>query len=121
MKKILLTSDGFVNPKISRRFLELAGKDTKDIKIFFIPTASRGEHEMSYVYESEKELLDLGILKEHIIWANSLEDIETKDYDVMYVCGGNTFYLLNEIRKAAFDKKIIDFVNIGKVYVGVSA
>jgi len=121
MKKLLLTSDGFVNPKIRQRFLELVGKNPKDIKVLFIPTASRGEHEMSYVYESEKELIETGIPKENTVWAQSLKNIKTADYDAMYVCGGNTFYLMNEIKKTGFDKKIIDFINSGKVYVGVSA
>lgn len=121
MERLLLTSDGFTNPNIGKRFLELVGKNSKDIKVLFIPTASRGEDEMSYVYESEKELIDLGILKENIIWAKDLSEANTNDMDVMYVCGGNTFYLLSEIRKTGFDKKIIDFVNSGKVYIGVSA
>lgn len=121
MKKILLTSDGFTNPNIGKRFLELLGKNPGETKILFVPTASQTEHEMSYVYESEKELIDLGISKENIVWPNTLENIETKNYDAMYVCGGNTFHLMNEIRKASFDKKIIDFINSGKVYVGVSA
>jgi dipeptidase E len=121
MKKLLLTSDGFKNPNIGKRFLELADKYPKDIKVLFIATASQTEEEMSYVYESEKELIDLGITREHIVWADSLENIETQDYDAMYVCGGNTFHLLNEVRKTGFDKKIVEFVNSGKLYVGVSA
>lgn len=121
MKKILLTSSGFTNQNIGKRFLELVGKSPKDIKVLFVPTASKTEHEMSYVYESEKELIDLGIPKENIVWANDLEGIKADDFNVMYVCGGNTFYLLDQIRKTGFDKKIIDFVNKSNVYVGVSA
>ena len=120
-KKLLLTSDGFANPNIGKRFLELIGKESKDVKVLFIPTASQAETEMSYVYESEKELIDLGVQKQNIFWARKLEDAKPENFDVMYVCGGNTFYLLNEIRKIGFDKKIIDFVNDEKVYVGVSA
>lgn len=97
------------------------GKNPKGIKVLFIPTAAQGEHEMPYVYKSEKELIDLGILEANIVWANNLETTETENYDAMYVCGGNTFFLMNEIRKTSFDKKIIDFVRSGRVYVGVSA
>lgn len=124
MKKLLLTSDGFANSKIGKRFLELIGKNPKDIKVIFIPTASETEEEVSYVYKSEKELTDLDIPKENIFWLN-MKNIplagEIQSYDVMYVCGGNTFHLLNEIRNTGFDKKIIEFINSDKIYVGVSA
>ena len=46
---------------------------------------------------------------------------DVSSYDVMYVCGGNTFYLLQEVRKNGFDKYIVDFINNGGLYVGVSA
>ena len=35
----------------------------------------------------------------------------------MYVCGGNTFYLMNKIRKNKFNEKILDYINKGKLYV----
>ena len=35
--------------------------------------------------------------------------------------GGNTFYLLDVIRKTGFDKIIVDFINKGKIYIGSSA
>jgi dipeptidase E len=106
MKKLLLTSDGFENHKIAEKFVELIAKDVDKAKIFFVPTAAYGEETMSYVYESEKELLDIGVLKENIIWAEDLQNTDLNDYDVIYVCGGNTFYLLNEIRNTGFDKKL---------------
>lgn len=40
MKKLLLTSAGFLNPKIGDEFLKLLSKNPKDIKVLFIPTAS---------------------------------------------------------------------------------
>lgn len=129
IKKLLLTSDGFVNPKIAQEFLVLVDKNPADIKVLFIPTAAehkfQNKEEMFYVKESEKELIaELGIKKEHIIWFD-IDSIAAagnlNNYDVMYVCGGNTFYLMHKFRVTGFDKKIIEFVNSGRVYVGVSA
>ncbi|PKM92451.1 MAG: hypothetical protein CVU81_00415 [Euryarchaeota archaeon HGW-Euryarchaeota-1] len=40
---------------------------------------------------------------------------------MIYVCGGNTFYLLNQVRETGFDKIITQFLDERKVYVGVSA
>ena len=121
MKKLLLTSDGFVNPKIGQEFLALVGKKPIDIKVLFVTTASRVEKEKFYVKGSEKELIELGLAKENILWVENLDNTEVEKYDVVYVCGGNTFYLMYEIRRTGFDKQIINFINSGKVYVGVSA
>lgn len=39
----------------------------------------------------------------------------------MYMLGGNTFYLLDIIRKTNFDIDIKNFINSGKIYVGSSS
>lgn len=124
MKKMLLTSAGFLNPKIGQKFLDLAGKPASEIKIIFVPTASKTEEENYYVEESKQELIDLGIKKENI----RILDINRKflyseipEFDVMYVCGGNMFYLLAKVREFDFEKVIKQFVDAGKIYVGVSA
>ena len=124
MKKLILTSNGFENPKIGKNFLDVFGKDPEEIKLLFIPIASRTEEELYYVEESRKELFDLGIKKENIKDYNldrEIDDEELNDFDSIYVCGGNTFYLLHILRENGFDKKIINMVNNGIVYVGVSA
>ena len=43
------------------------------------------------------------------------------DFDVVYVQGGSTFYLLNSIRKSGFDKVLKDLVPKGLYYIGASA
>ena len=125
MKKLLLTSDGFINPNIAIIFLELVNKNPKDIKVLFIPTASEFDGKsMTYLKDAEKELTGLGILKENVVWLNTknVAAINTLDYyDAIYVCGGNTFYLASELKRTSFDKKVIELVNSGSVYVGVSA
>ncbi|MBU1255392.1 Type 1 glutamine amidotransferase-like domain-containing protein [Patescibacteria group bacterium] len=39
----------------------------------------------------------------------------------MYVCGGNTYYILKRFRETGLDKIVIELVNQGKIYIGVSA
>ena len=70
MKKLLLTSAGFVNPKMREKFLKLVNKPASKIKVLFIPIASRTGEELHYVEKSRQELLDLGIAKENIIDVN---------------------------------------------------
>lgn len=122
--KLLLTSTGLVNQNIKNQFLQIIDKPVSQIKIIFIPTAARSEEELKYVNESKKELLDLGIFKNNIKTLNLDNPVsfqEVKDFDVIYVCGGNTFYLLKKVRETGFDKVIIEFAKTDKLYLGVSA
>lgn len=124
MTKLLLTSTGLANQNITNQFLQIIDKPVSQIKIIFVPTASRSEEELKYVAESNKELLDLGILENNIKTLNldklvSFQDVD--GFDVIYVCGGNTFYLLKKVRETGFDKVIIEFAKTDKLYFGVSA
>ena len=117
--KLLLTSAGFLNKEVSDTFLSLLNKPAGQIHIIFIPTASRTEHELRYVEESRQELVDLGIT--NITTLNldrkvTAEEINTAD--AIYVCGGNTFYLLQKIRESGLDQLLPSF---GGLYIGVSA
>ena len=124
MAKLFLTSSGLSNQKITNEFLELFDKKPREIKILFVPTASRTEEERVYVDKSKNQLLDVGILSENIKTLEIDHQIsmkEVEDFDVLYVCGGNTFYLLHQIKKYNFDQIIKQFLKTGKVYFGVSA
>jgi len=124
MTKLLLTSTGLANQNIKNHFLQIIDKPISQVKIIFVPTASRSEEELKYVNDSKKELLDLGIPENNIKTLNldkpvSFQDVE--GFDIIYVCGGNTFYLLKKVRETGFDKVIIEFTKTGKLYFGVSA
>ena len=124
MTKLLLTSTGLANQNITHQFLQIIDKPVSQIKIIFVPTASRSEEELKYVNESKKELLDLGIPENNIKTLNldkSVSFNEVENFDVIYVCGGNTFYLLKKVRETGFDKVIIEFAKTDKLYFGVSA
>ncbi len=124
MKKLILTSAGLANPKITEAFLKLADKSASEIKLIFIPTASRTKEELHYVNISKKELVELGIKRKNIKTFNLDRKIsygDVADFDVIYVCGGNTFYLLKKVRENGFDGVIRKFVENGGIYFGVSA
>ena len=124
MKKLLLTSGGLGNPKIGEKVLGLVDKPASEIKVLFIPTASRSEEDILYIDKSRKELINLGILDENINSFNldrELTDEEKNNSDAVYVCGGNTFYLLHKVRESGFDEVLKRLIDKGVVYVGVSA
>ena len=64
-------------------------------------------------------ILDSNIHEINLDIASSFDKF--MNYDLIYVCGGNTFYLLKKVRETGFDKIIVDFVKRNKLYFGVSA
>ena len=121
--KLFLTSAG-LPPETTPYFLELLEKDPKGIKLCFIPTASDLEEDKNYVEKDRKRLFELGfdimevdIKKED---ENSLKE-KFKDVEIVYVEGGNTFYLLKYIRESGFLNALKPFLEKGGIYVGVSA
>ena len=120
--KLLLTSTGLTHPEITKSLLDLLGKSPNQTKIGFVPVAAITDDEKLYVEESKIELSKLGI-KEIIDIINfSKSDREIcQSLDALYVCGGNTFHLMNEINKSNFGEVIKEFVAAGKLYIGISS
>ena len=123
MKNIFLTSCGIINDRIKNEFYKTLTKSIESLKVLYITTASDGEpnDDKSWMDEEFKTILDLGILKENITESKIGNPINTNDYDIMYMMGGNTFYLLDIIRRTHFDIDIKSFINSGKIYIGSSA
>jgi len=121
--KLVLTSDGFSNKKIFDEFVKLVGKPADEIKIIFIPTAADGAKSFDR-NTSKNELIKQGIPKNNIKTLeldHKIKYSEVKDFDVIAVEGGNTYYLLYMVRESGFDKIIKQFVKEDKVYLGFSA
>ena len=119
--KLLLTSTGLTHPDIVKAFFGLVGKPPEKIKVAFVPTAAITSEESNYVLESKTELVDLGIKDVINIDLKTTPERDVLSCDVMYACGGNTFHLLNEVRRYRFDEIIRKFINLDKLYLGVSA
>lgn len=119
--KLLLTSTGLTHPEITNTFLELLDKTPSESKVGFVPVAAVTEDEKLYVEESKIELSKLGI--KEIIDINFKEKDQNicPSLDALYVCGGNTFHLMNEINKSNFAEVIKQFINSDKLFLGVSA
>lgn len=123
--KLLLTSSGLDNGKVRKKFLEVLGKNIQNKNVLFI-FGTKNKEELFYVTESKKELIDLGILKKNIIDANinkkiDITKLEKVSFDLIYFCGGNTYYLLDRIKKLKLDKLIKNLFDKGALYLGVSA
>ena len=121
--RLILTSSGIETIRLKNEFIKLLNKDILGSKILIIHTLQRPEY-IIYVDQVRNELKETGFLDKNIIDLNISLDNESKElnsYDAIYVCGGNTFYILDRLRKNNLINKIKDFVNKGGVYIGVSA
>lgn len=120
MKKLFLASSfADVAPILGEFEQNLKGKT-----VTFIPTASTVEKVVFYVNAGKKALEKLGLVVDELdISQASTDEIATKlkNNDFIYVTGGNTFFLLQELKRTGADQIIINEVKAGKLYIGESA
>lgn len=98
---------------------ECAGKT-----MTLIPTASLAVEVNAYLIAAKAAFAKAGVIIDELdVSSASQEDIvqtlERNDY--IYVAGGNTFFLLQELKRTGADQVIAEQVNAGKCYVGESA
>ena len=97
MNNIFLTSCGIINNEIKNKFYKSIPKEIKNLKVLYITTAADGEpdEDKTWMDEEFKTILDLGISKENITEYKIGDSININYYDIMYMMGGNTLYLLD--------------------------
>jgi dipeptidase E len=122
-KTLLLTSSGMQSMK--DEISKLLQKPSYDVTVAFITTAAKPQENLDYVKR------DWDIMKEEMRFNVEEVDIEGKTEsevmklleirDIIFVEGGNTFYLLKAMRECNFEKVIRKLLKQGKVYMGASA
>ena len=123
MRKLFLSSAGIV-PETKEEFLKILGNDPRNLTAAFIPTAADPAEDKTFVQWSIDQIEGLGMklftvdLKEEN--ADTLYDKLSKA-DIIWVNGGDTIYLIDQIRKSGFDQIIDRLIDEGRIYVGVSA
>lgn len=121
MKTLLLTSAGF---QVRNEILKILPKSPKELKLVHITTASKDEISDDYVKNETKLMKELGFqVTEADI--RGMSESETRklleDKDIIYVQGGNTYWLLKWVKESGFDKVVRELVEKGVIYIGVSA
>ncbi len=92
--------------------------------VAFIKTAANPYKDAWWVEKDKKKLQELGFgITEIDIEGMDRENLRDalRATDILFVAGGNTFYLLYHARKSGFDSVVKECVDSGKVYIGSSA
>lgn len=122
---IILTSSGFKNAVVRDEIINLLPKKPQNIKLAHITTASHVAPDTAFVARDRVAMKACGFQVTDI----ALEDLtpETcftalKDFDIVYVQGGNGYYLLQQARACGFETAIRKLLgDDNKWYIGVSA
>lgn len=122
--RVLLTSAGLETEEIKEYFVNMAGKDMSSIKALFIPTAAIDADAIEVLPKCMHDLLKCGISDKNIdVWDlhAGMEFEKLREYDVIYLCGGNTQYLLERINATGFHKSLMEYIDDDGLVIGVSA
>lgn len=120
MKKIFLASE--INVVASHLAEKL---NNLPLKTVFINTAAEPvTGDKQWLDDNKRGLVDAGFdVFDYTITDKSYEQLEKDltDVEVIHVNGGNSFYLLSQIRKSGFDRLVKKQLEKGVIYFGSSA
>lgn len=105
-------------------FVAFTQGECRGKRVTLIPTASLAEEVNAYLIAAKGALVEAGLVIDELeVSAASQQDIVEKleRNDYIYVAGGNTFFLLQELKRTGADKLIAEQVRAGKCYIGESA
>lgn len=122
--RVLLTSAGLETTEIQKCFMDLIGKDMALVQALFIPTAAVNAGAIEVLPKCMNDLLKCGIPDKNIRVYDlhaGMDIGELRRYDVVYLCGGDTCYLLERVNDTGFGKTLMGYIQMGGAVIGVSA
>src|SRR3989344_5836196 len=121
MKKLFLTS---YSSLVLDKIVDILPAKPELLKLAFIPTARDPYHITAKVDPEKEKLKSMGFSIKTVDLKNkSKEQLrkELENIDVIFVAGGNTFYLLEKTIESGFDSLLKELINNGVIYIGSSA
>lgn len=122
--KVLLTSAGLETEEIKEYFINMTGKDMSSVRALFIPTAAMDAEAIKVLPKCMNDLLKCGIQNRNIRVFDlhaGMEPDELLQYDLVYLCGGDTHYLLERINATGFNTALMRYIRADRPVIGVSA
>jgi len=120
MGVLFLTSTGLSADEVYEKFKSITDQN-KLKNVVIITTASLGKEKNQYSQLAFEQLETMGFDSIDFYDFESDSPKSLSSYDVIYVCGGNTFKLMKFARTFKFDEEIKSLLKRGGAYIGVSA
>ena len=121
MKKLFLAS---LFKDVSEIFVDFANENLEGKTVTFIPTAALPDKLDFHIKYSMELLAKMGLKVDELeISTATHSDIANKleNNDYIYVTGGNTFFLLQEMNRSGAGNLIKAQIEAGKLFIGESA
>jgi dipeptidase E len=104
--------------------LPILPKKPNELRLAFIPTAADPYKIKPWFYGDKMKLKLMGFNMNDVDIKNKTKEqltIELQDIDVIFVSGGNTYYLLEKAQESGFLEVAKTLVERGVIYIGSSA
>lgn len=121
MSVVILTSNGFSSEDIKCKFLELINATKINYRATIITTASPQKQNNKYAIKAKEDLIKLGIKELEFCDVEHDNLTFLKSSNIVYILGGNPFYLLHNLKKSGAEKILKRLHNEETVFIGVSA
>ena len=121
MKNMILTSSLYESIELVKKFLD---KNTESKKILFIPTATNVDEYKKYIHLTQKAFEDFGYEVENFdvsIFSEEIAKEKLSEAKIVFISGGNTFYLLQELKRKNLITYLKERIENGLLYIGESA
>ena len=118
---MILTSSLYESIELVKKFLD---KNTESKKILFIPTAANVEEYKKYMHLTQKAFEDFGYKVENFdvsIFSEEIVKEKLSEAKIVFISGGNTFYLLQELKRKNLIPYLKERIENGLLYIGESA
>ena len=118
---MILTSSLYESIELVKKFLD---KNTESKKILFIPTATNVDEYKKYIYLTQKAFEDFGYEVENFdvsIFSEEIAKEKLSQAKTVFISGGNTFYLLQELKRKNLTSYLKERIENGLLYIGESA
>jgi len=121
LKNMILTSSLYESIELVKKFLD---KNTESKKILFIPTATNVDEYKKYIHLTQKAFEDFGYEVENFdvsIFSEEIAKEKLSEAKTVFISGGNTFYLLQELKRKNLIPYLKERIENGLLYIGESA
>ena len=121
LKNMILTSSLYESIELVKKFLD---KNTESKKILFIPTATNVDEYKKYIHLTQKAFEDFGYEVENFdisIFSEEIAKEKLSEAKTVFISGGNTFYLLQELKRKNLTSYLKERIENGLLYIGESA